>query len=86
MTANPRPWDVRELAAGNARGLTAEPTPPPDRLQVIRLRQQQVSGDLDVAAGLLGVDVADLVALRRKLGIATTHRRPSRWSRLFRKD
>lgn len=77
----PRPWDTSGLDASNVRRL---PAPDPDRLQAIRVPPP--SGDLDDAAKRLGVDVADLVAMRRKLGIAPTHRRPSRWTRLFRRD
>jgi hypothetical protein len=76
----PRPWDASELDAGDVHRLAA---PDPDRLQAIRVPAP--SGDLDDAAKRLGVDVADLVTMRRKLGIAPTHRRPSRWTRLFRK-
>jgi len=83
---NPRPRDVAELDAGNARGLTGVQPIDSGELQVIRLRPQQESGDLDAAASVLGVDVADLVALRRKMGIAARHRRPAWWTRLFRKD
>lgn len=89
MTTDPRPWDVTELDAGNARGFPPEPTlPDPGTVQAIREITSvgfMPSGDLDRAASVLGVDVADLVKLRRQLGVATSHRRPSRWTRLFRK-
>ena len=49
---------------------------PSDHLTVIRI---------NAAAEEVGVAVTDLVKLRRKLGTATRHRRPSRWTRLFRK-
>jgi hypothetical protein len=61
MTTDPRPWDVTELGAGNARGLTE-------------------------AADAIGVDLPDLVKLRRRLGTATKHRRPTLIDRLFRRS
>jgi hypothetical protein len=84
--------DPRLLAAGNARGLPGgDPaaTPGPDDLQNVAgwasVNRDDLTGDLDTAAARLGVNVADLVKMRRSLGIATTHRRPSRLARLFRR-
>jgi hypothetical protein len=72
--------DTRMLDAGDARGLTRPaaadiPDAPPRS-------PRRISGDLDAAAERLGVDVADLVAMRRKAGIAPSHRRPGLLDRL----
>jgi hypothetical protein len=69
--------DTRMLDAGDARGLRTDASP-----AGIPLTRSDVSGDLDAAADLLGVDVADLVAMRRRAGIAPTHRTPSLFARL----
>ena len=42
-----------------------------------------LDGDLDAAAARLGVDVADLVRLRRELGPSHRRRRPSLIARMF---
>jgi hypothetical protein len=95
MTTDPRPWDVRELAAGDARRADTPAPDDADRLQPLRrptlipgweaaLHPARPTGDLDAAAAETGVDVAELVRLRRELGI-TSHRAPSLWTRLFRK-
>jgi hypothetical protein len=83
MTTDRRPWDVTELDAGNVRGLTGTPNPDPDEMQVIRV--PQLDHSLDTAAEQIGVDVADLVRMRRGLGYAPSHRRPSLLHRLFRR-
>lgn len=44
-----------------------------------------LAGDLNAAAAHLGVNVADLVKMRRKLGVGTSHRRPSLLARLLRR-
>lgn len=68
--------DTRMLDAGDARGLTRSDTRP------AALRPCDMAGDLDAAAKRLGVNVSDLIALRRKVGIAPTHRAPSPLARL----
>jgi aryl-alcohol dehydrogenase-like predicted oxidoreductase len=83
MTTDPRPWDVTELDAGNARGLTSQTDADPGELQAIRT--PRLDGNLDDAAARLGVDVADLVRMRRQMGIAPAHRRLSVLDRLFRR-
>lgn len=72
--------DTRMLDAGDARGLNR---PAVAGIPDAPVRSpRRISGDLDAAAKVLGVDVADLIAMRRKAGIAPSHRRPSLFDRL----
>jgi hypothetical protein len=76
------PWylDVRMLDAGDARRLHADAAPL--GIPTRNPRRADASGDLDAAADRLGVDVADLVAMHRRAGIAPSHRSPSLIARL----
>lgn len=86
------PWylDTRMLDAGDARRIriNADPDRAAEMIRAIDTastgnpRHADLSGDLSAAADRLGVNVADLVALRRKAGIAPSHRTPSLFARI----
>lgn len=90
MTQPARPWDITELAVGDARGLRVEYKTRPDvasadtDLQLAAYAAASAGGDLDSAGARLGVDVADLVRIRRAAGIAPPQRRRGILTRLFR--
>lgn len=67
--------DIRILNAGDARGLNRSDLRP-------SITSADLSGDLNASAGMLGVSVRDLIAMRRRAGIAPSHRGPSLFARL----
>lgn len=88
MTQQPWYHDTRMLAAGNARAIpggdpAAMPVSPaaPDGSHPA-VAPRDLAGDLNASAARLGVDVTDLIRLRRELGIAGRHRRDGFATRL----
>lgn len=66
-----RPWTTEELDAGDARRLQIEYKPSAGNTDIQRAAYAAASagGDLEAAAARLGVDLADLVRIRREIGL-----------------